>query len=111
MNTMRSSLGKNQQVIMLGIMRTQPEAYGLSILDEVFSRTGEKLSIATVYATLDQLKSLGFVKTRAGAATKERGGRSKIFYELTAPGAAALQASLNQIDALRKGIRWKEILQ
>jgi DNA-binding PadR family transcriptional regulator len=59
--------------------------------------------MATIYNTLERLEQKGFVKSRQGPATAARGGRAKMFFELTGLGRKALDASLNAIDRLRVG--------
>ena len=43
-----------------------------------------------VYATLDRLEIKGFISSKLGERTPERGGKPKRFYQLTAPGLLAL---------------------
>jgi DNA-binding PadR family transcriptional regulator len=57
--------------------------------------------VGAIYAVLDKLEGKGFVKPRQGEATHERGGRAKLYFNLTGTGQSALQASLRAIDNLR----------
>jgi PadR family transcriptional regulator, regulatory protein PadR len=101
-------LGPLDQHVMLAIMRRRPEAYGVSIQQHIHERTGREYSLGAVYASLDRLEEKGFVASKQGEPTAERGGRAKLFFHLTAPGQAALQQSLRAIDELRRGVRWAE---
>lgn len=94
-------LGQLEQFVMLAILRLQPTAYGVSLQKELEQRTGREYSTGAIYAVLDRLEDKGFVKAKQGEATAERGGRAKLYFSLTAPGQAALQASLRAIDSLR----------
>jgi DNA-binding PadR family transcriptional regulator len=94
-------IGQLEQYVMLAIMRLQPSAYGISLQKELKLRTGREYSIGAIYAVLDKLEHKGFVKPKQGEATPQRGGRAKWYFSLTAPGQAALQASLQAIDNLR----------
>jgi Transcriptional regulator PadR-like family len=58
-------------------------------------------------ASLDRLEDKGFVKSRQGEATAERGGKRKLLFTITAPGQRALRESLQAIDVLREGLAWK----
>ena len=98
---MDDALKHTEQIIMLAILRKHPNAYGVSIFDELSQRAGIEPAIATIYATLEKLEKRGFVKSRQGPATAERGGRAKTFYELTGRGQRALSASLRALDQLR----------
>ena len=88
---------------MLAILRKQPDAYGVSIYEELETRLNKAVPMATIYATLETLDKKGFVKSRMGRATAERGGRAKMFFEITGKGQATLNASLSALDRLRKG--------
>jgi PadR family transcriptional regulator PadR len=101
---MKVNVGQVEQQVLLAILRKHPNAYGVSICEELSQRTGCEPAIATVYATLDKLDKKGFVKPRQGLATAERGGRAKIFFEVTGLGHKALNASLNALDNLREGV-------
>lgn len=102
-------LGPLDQQVMLAVLRLHPDGYGLSIQKEIQTKTGKEHSIGAIYASLDRLLEKGFVKDRQGAPTAERGGRRKMHFTLTTPGQIALKQSLNEIAALRRGVRWKEV--
>lgn len=102
---MDTSLKQTEQVVLLAIMRKHPDAYGVSIFDELKVRLGKEVPMATIYATLEKLEVKGFVKTRQGAATAERGGRAKMFFEITGKGQSTLNASLSALDRLRSGTK------
>jgi PadR family transcriptional regulator, regulatory protein PadR len=93
-------IGQLEQHVLLAILRLQPVAYGISIQQELLARTEREYSIGAIYAVLDKLERKGFVSPKQGEATAQRGGRAKLYFNLTAPGQAALRASLNAIKAL-----------
>jgi PadR family transcriptional regulator, regulatory protein PadR len=101
---MDSTLKHTEQIVMLAILRKHPNAYGVSIFEELSSRAGIEPAMATIYNTLERLEEKGFVKSRQGEATSQRGGRAKMYFELTGLGQKALDASLNAIDRMRAGI-------
>jgi PadR family transcriptional regulator len=102
---MDTTLRQTEQVVMLAIMRKHPDAYGVSIFEELAKRLEKEVAMATIYATLEKLEGKGFIKSRQGASTAERGGRAKMFYELTGKGQTALNASLTALDRLRSGTK------
>ena len=102
---MTTTLKQTEQVVMLAILRKQPDAYGGSIYGELEKRLDKKVPMATIYATLETLEKKGFVKSKQGPATAERGGRAKMFFEITGKGQTALNASLQQLDRLRQGTK------
>ncbi|TAI64557.1 PadR family transcriptional regulator [Bradyrhizobium sp. Leo170] len=103
-------IGQLEQMVMLAIQRLHPSAYGISLQKELKVRTGREYSVGTIYAVLDKIERKGFVKPKQGEATPERGGRAKIYFNLTAQGQAALQASLSAIDNLRANTRFAPVM-
>jgi DNA-binding PadR family transcriptional regulator len=106
---MDQTLKHTEQIVMLAILRKHPNAYGVSICDELSSRAGIEPVLATIYNTLERLEKKGFVESRQGEATPERGGRAKMYFELTGLGHKALDASLHAIDRMRAGIVIKPV--
>jgi PadR family transcriptional regulator PadR len=90
-----------EQLTMLAILRLRQGAYGVAIQKELKAETGREYSVGAIYAVLDKLEGKGFVKAKQGEATPERGGRAKLYFNLTAAGRATLRASLQAIDNLR----------
>jgi DNA-binding PadR family transcriptional regulator len=60
---------------------------------EIADRTGRDIARAAVYIALKRLEAKGFVTSRTGEATAQRGGRSKVLFKLTKSGARQLQQS------------------
>jgi PadR family transcriptional regulator PadR len=98
-----TTLKQAEQVVLLAILRKQPDAYGVSIYEELEKRLSKAVPMATIYATLEALEKKGFIKSKMGQATAERGGRAKTFFEITGKGQTNLNASLSALDRLRKG--------
>lgn len=104
---MDTNLKENEQVVMIAIMRKNGEAYGVSIFEDLEKRLGREVPMATIYATLEKLEMRGFVRSRKGEATAERGGRAKMYFELTGTGQKALNASVSGFKRLIEGLDWK----
>src|ERR1700730_15720767 len=90
-----------EQHLLLAIIGLHPNAYGVSIQDHIKELTGREPSTGSVYAGLDRLEEKGFVNSRQGEPTKERGGKRKLYFTITKPGQRALKQALEAIDALR----------
>ncbi|MFG5120857.1 PadR family transcriptional regulator [Methylorubrum sp. POS3] len=93
-----------EQRILLALTRLHPNGYGVSVQDEILSRTGKTVSFGSIYAALDKLEERGFVESRQGEPTAERGGRRKVHFTVSAPGHRALNSSMMALDSLRAGI-------
>lgn len=93
-----------EQATMLAILRRYPHAYGVSIRDEIKTRTGKDYSFGSIYAVLERLEDRGLIKSREGEATAVRGGRRKLFFTITGMGQLALSASIQAVEAMREGV-------
>jgi PadR family transcriptional regulator PadR len=83
-------LTRSEEIVLLSIWKLQNNAYGVKIRSQVSAATSRNWSIGSIYAPLHRLEKKGLVKTSLGAPTPARGGRSKVFYELTPKGKDAL---------------------
>ena len=100
-----SDLTATDQHVLLAVLRLHPNGYGVSIRDEIEQQTGRAPPFGTLYAVLDRLTAKGYLASRLGEPTAERGGRAKLFFTITAPGNAALREALRSLDALRSGTK------
>ena len=97
-----TALGPFQQQVLYVLLHLGEKAYGMSIWQELEDRTGEAKTIGAVYSTLERLERRGFVSSRLGDPTPERGGRAKRYYSITGAGASALQASERVVRNLQR---------
>ncbi len=86
----KNYLGEFEELIMLAIGVLGDNAYGVSIKDEMQTRTKKKPSIGALHTALQRLENKGLVESWEGGATNERGGRKKRFYKLTIFGLKSL---------------------
>ncbi|HUA15924.1 MAG TPA: PadR family transcriptional regulator [Verrucomicrobiae bacterium] len=100
----RDYLGEFEHVTVLAILRLGDEAYGVTVRREIASRTNRDVSIGAVYATLDRLESKGYVKSRRGDPTPERGGRSKRFFQVTAKGILVVNRTQKAFESMIEGL-------
>jgi DNA-binding PadR family transcriptional regulator len=65
-------------MILLAVLRLDDkDAYGVPISMEIERTTGRRVALASVYAALERLEDRGWVSSRVGEPTAERGGRAK----------------------------------
>lgn len=93
-----------EEIILTTICRLKDEAYGVSIRQAISEITEKDIIYGTLYNVLDQLLRKGYVRKRRGKPTPQRGGRSKIYYALTARGLHALQAARDLHQKIWDGI-------
>jgi PadR family transcriptional regulator PadR len=87
----RVYLGELEELILLMVALLNKEAYGVSIADELKKQASRELSISAIHAVLHRLEEKGFVKSRMGGASQERGGRRKRLFTITTYGRHALE--------------------
>ncbi len=97
-------LSRSEEIILLSIWRLQKKAYGMSIRQRVAEVTGKTWSFGAIYAPLNRLLKKGFVRSIEGEPTPERGGRRKIYYQLTDDGKHALTEIQKVHEAIWVGI-------
>jgi PadR family transcriptional regulator PadR len=101
---MESTLGEFEQLVLIAVVRLDDDAYGATIRREIEERTDRKLSISAVYTTLDRLERKGFVRSRIGEPTSQRGGRRRKHFALQPAGARALRTAYNAFGAMTAGL-------
>lgn len=97
-------LGTLEHVVMLALVRLGDDAYGMKVRQEIEARTGRDLSIGAVYATLDRLESKGYVISRTGEPTPERGGRAKRHFRVTVKGVSVLDRTRAALSKMAAGL-------
>jgi PadR family transcriptional regulator, regulatory protein PadR len=102
---MRRSLGEFEQLILLALVDVgEDQAYGVPIRESIERRTARRPAMGAVYTALDRLEARGFVSSRLGPATAERGGRAKRFYRLLPAGSRALADSIRVLRDMSNGL-------
>src|SRR5215831_6388519 len=100
----RGYLGEFEHIVLLAVLRLDDQAYGVTVRREIEVRTKREVSIGAIYATLDRLEVKGYVQSRTGDPTPQRGGRSKRFFRVTAQGAAAVNRTQQALRSMIKGL-------
>ena len=99
-----SAIGELETMILLAILRLGGAAYGVSVRDEIDTRTGRRLTRGAIYTALRRLEAKGFVDGTLGDATPARGGRAKRFLAVTPAGLNVLRSATRDMDSMRAGL-------
>lgn len=94
------SLGEFEELVLLMVAALHDEAYGVSILEGLEEELEKSLNVSAVHVALKRMEDKGFVKSRFGGITEDRGGRRKRYYIITALG----KRMLDEQYALRNSI-------
>lgn len=93
-------VGSFEEQVMLAVLRTSPEAYGMQVRRELEAVTGRDVSIGSVYITLDRLEAKGLV---ASARARSESSSRRVF-TVTPPGARALAETRSIRERLWDGV-------
>jgi DNA-binding PadR family transcriptional regulator len=87
----KTFLGEFEEIVLLSVAVLDHDAYGVAVTLEIEKQTGRSVGFNSVHTTLQRLEEKGFLISKMGGATAERGGRRKRFFRLTAAGGRALK--------------------
>jgi DNA-binding PadR family transcriptional regulator len=97
-------VGEFEHIVLLAVLRLGDDAYGAAVLRDITGRTGRSLTVGALYRTLDRLEAKGYVSSRIGDPTPERGGRSKRYFRLRPAAVRSLRASREALVAMWEGL-------
>jgi PadR family transcriptional regulator, regulatory protein PadR len=101
-------LGTFELAIMLALMRLGDNAYGIPISREIKQTGGREVTLGSIYATLERLKTKGLVYSEIGEPTPERGGRAKKYFRVTEKGLRDVRETQRVLKRLWQGLRQLE---
>ena len=93
-------LGNFELMVLLAVIRLGDTAYGVTISLALEESTRREVALGSVYAALDRLQDKGFVTSRLGDPTPERGGRAKRYFGVTARGVREARSTRQALIAL-----------
>jgi PadR family transcriptional regulator, regulatory protein PadR len=85
-------VGEFEELILTMVAALQEDAYGAAISEEIETRLKREVNLSAVHVTLYRLEDKGYIKSRMGGGTNERGGRRKRIFTITSAGMAMLKA-------------------
>jgi DNA-binding PadR family transcriptional regulator len=98
------SLGEFEELVLLMVAALHDEAYGVSLLESLEEKLEKKVNISAVHVALKRMEDKGFVRSRFGGITEDRGGRRKKFYVITALGKRVLDNQYSLRTSIYKQI-------
>ena len=84
----QKNLGEFEILVLAALIRLGADAYGVTIRREIEERANRSVSIGALYSTLARMEEKGYIGSRVGEATPERGGRAKTIITQSKPKAA-----------------------
>ncbi len=101
---MARTIGDFEQLILMALIRLGADAYGVSIRAEIEARTTRAISPGALYTALDRLETRGFVASRLGEPTPERGGKRKRLYTVQPAGERELARVYESLRLMASGM-------
>lgn len=95
-----SPLGTFEEQVMLAVLRSGQEAYGMTVRRVIEDVTGRDVAVGAVYATLDRLESKRLVSSRRTPVDAV----SRRLFAVTPAGARALAESKAMRERLWRGV-------
>ena len=100
----KDSLGEFEELVLLTVAAQHDQAYGVSIKESLEEELKKKINISAIHVALKRMDEKGFVNSRFGGITQDRGGRRKKFYVITALGKRMLDQQHNVRTSLYRKI-------
>src|SRR5262252_378493 len=97
-------VGILEEQVMLAVLRTGGDAYGMNVRRELEAVTGRDVTIGSVYITLDRLEAKGLVSSARAVATRATAPGSRRVFEVTALGLRVLAETRAMRERLWAGI-------
>ena len=99
-------LGSLEEQVMLAVLRTGEDAYGMNVRRELEEVTGRGIAIGAVYATLDRLEAKGFV---ASTRPESSEGPSRRVFAVTPAGVRSLGLTRSTRERLWSGVKLQPV--
>jgi DNA-binding PadR family transcriptional regulator len=87
-------LGELEELVLLSVAALLDQAYGVSIMQYIEQEAGRSVNISAIHEVLKRLQRKGYLKSKMGGATQERGGRRKRFFQMTVTGKKILEEAM-----------------
>jgi DNA-binding PadR family transcriptional regulator len=90
--------------VLIALASLGDDAYGVTVQEEIRTRTGRSASVAACYAALERLARTKLADVWYSPVRQERGGRARRQYRLTAAGREALRVEREATQRMWRGI-------
>ena len=87
----RSDLGEFEELVLLTIATQFPDAYSVIVAETLERELKRTITTGATHAAMQRLEKKGYLSSRMGESTAERGGRRKRLYAVTVAGGKILE--------------------
>ncbi|MFC1555784.1 hypothetical protein ACFL67_01745 [candidate division KSB1 bacterium] len=100
----KTYITRNDEMILLSIFRLKDNAYLVTLLDILNSKTEKKWTIGNLFVALEKLETTGYITSRMSDPQKKPGGRAIKYFTVTKLGLEALKVVRSVQDDLWDGL-------
>jgi len=97
-------LGEFEEIVLLTVGVLYPEAYGVSIKEDIEERLNRKVSVGALQTALRRMEKKGYLTSQKGESAPDRVGRPKLYFTITAHGQRALEYTRDTRNQLWEAI-------
>lgn len=84
-------LGEFEEIVLLTVGVLFGDAYGVSIKLSIEGKLRRSVSVGALQSALKRLEQKGYISSKEGESTGDRGGRPKRYFQLTSSGKDAIE--------------------
>jgi len=100
----KDTLGELEAMVILAALRLAPEAYGLSIAEEISRTAGRATGRASVYVTLRRLEKNGLITTRRERPEDAPSGKPRRFVSVEPDAIRLVADSRRALERMWTGL-------
>lgn len=89
-----------EYLVISEVMRLGRSGYTVPIAESLSKKRGKRIQLGAVHTSLRRLEQKGFLTSRMGEPTEERGGKAKRLYAVTGAGHAAMRSRQTEARAI-----------
>ena len=104
-----SHLGELEELVLLAVFGLGADAYAVSVQQRIESGARRAVSIGAVYSALERLERKGFLASRLGEPTPDRGGRRKRHYRINQAGREEIERVRGAREAMWRLARHHDV--
>ena len=97
-------LGNLEELVLLTVAALYDRAYSVNIVDEYERQTTKHINISAIHTVLYRLEEKGFLESRLGEASGQRGGKRKRLFYVTPYGKKAIDEQQFMREQIRTQI-------
>jgi DNA-binding PadR family transcriptional regulator len=87
----KTYLTRNDEMILLSIIRLKENAYLVTLLDLLNRTTKKRWTLGNLFVALEKLEEAGFISSKLSNPTNKKGGKAIKYYSMSEAGMKALR--------------------